>query len=76
MTYAEYAIQLPILAAAAPAQNPDMYEPVTADIALNSCCENLLTGIGLAAMYPERAAQLSAAASLGGEPSARPRGSS
>jgi len=62
MAYAEYAIQRPILVAAAPAQNPDMYEPVSAEIALNSCCGHLLTSIGLAAMYPERAAQLNRSA--------------
>jgi len=35
-----------------------MYEPITAEKALNECCLNLLTAIGLEAMYPERADQL------------------
>jgi len=39
-----------------------MYEPVTAERALNDCCTNLLTAIGLEAMYPQRAAELRAAA--------------
>jgi hypothetical protein len=71
MAYAEYAIQVPILTTATPAQNPAMYEPVTAEAALNSCCGHLLTAIGMAAMHPDRAAQLNAAASQGGEQSAR-----
>ena len=39
-----------------------MYEPVTAEKALNDCCMHLLTTIGLQIMYPERAAELRAAA--------------
>jgi len=71
MAYAEYAVQIPALAAAAPVQNPGMYEPVTAESALNSCCAHLLTAIGLADLYPERAAHLSASAGQGGEQAAR-----
>lgn len=58
VAYAEYAVQWKMLAAAAPAQNRDIYEPVTAEIALNSACGHLLTAIGMAALYPQRAAQL------------------
>ncbi len=42
-----------------PAQNPAMYESATAEAALNSCYGQLLTAIGMAAVYPDRAAQLS-----------------
>ena len=62
MAYAEYAINQPRFAASAPAQRPGMYEPVTAERALNDCCTHLLTTIGLEAMYPRRAAVLRAAA--------------
>ncbi len=59
MAYAEYAAHLqPRFAGSAPPQAPDMYEPITAEKALNECCLNLLTAIGLEAMYPERADQL------------------
>jgi len=37
-----------------------MYEPVTAENALNACCGHLLTTIGLASLYPERASQIDA----------------
>lgn len=58
MAYAEYAARLqPRFAGSAPPQAPDMYEPITAEKALNECCLNLLTTIGLEAMYPERATQ-------------------
>jgi hypothetical protein len=62
MAYAEYAVRQPSLTAGAPPGNPDMYEPVTAEKALNDCCGHLLTTIGLEIMYPERAAQLRAVA--------------
>jgi hypothetical protein len=62
MAYAEYAVNQPRFAGSAPAQRPGMYEPVTAERALNDCCTNLLTAIGLEAMYPQRAVQLRAAA--------------
>jgi hypothetical protein len=65
MAYAEYAVRQPAFAGSAPPQNPDMYEPVTAEKALNDCCTHLLTTIGLEIMYPERAAQLRAAAGPG-----------
>jgi hypothetical protein len=59
MLYAEYAANLqPLFAHSNPAQIPGMYEPVTAERALNDGCLNLLTTIGLQAMNPERAAQL------------------
>ena len=56
--YAEYAIQRGRFAAMAPADRPDMYEPVTAEIALNSCCGHLLTTIGLNRLHPEAAARI------------------
>ena len=62
MTYAEYAVRQPVFAISTPPQSPDMYEPVTAQTALNECCIHLLTTIGLEIIYPERAAQLRAAA--------------
>lgn len=58
--YAEYAMHRRLYAAMAPAGNPDMYEPVTAEIALNSCCGHLLTTIGLQHRYPEQAARINA----------------
>jgi len=60
VTYAEYAAQQSQLAAFTPPGAPDMYEPVTAELALNSACGNLLTMLGAAAMHPERTAQLAA----------------
>ncbi len=65
MAYAEYAAQqLPRLQA--PADNPGMYEPVTAENALNACCGHLLTTIGLARLYPEPTSQInSIPASMG-----------
>ncbi len=65
VAYAEYAVKQPAFAGSAPPQNPDMYEPVTAEKALNDCCVHLLTTIGLEIMYPERAAQLRTAAGAG-----------
>jgi hypothetical protein len=53
MAYAEYAVnQQPVFARSAPPQAPDMYEPITAEKALNDCCLNLLTTIGLEAHVP------------------------
>lgn len=37
-----------------------MYEPVTAESALNTCCGDLLTTIGLSALYSEYAIQVHA----------------
>lgn len=62
MAYAEYAVNQPAFAGSAPPRYPDMYEPVTAEKAINDCCVHLLTTIGLEIMHPERAAQLRAAA--------------
>jgi hypothetical protein len=62
VAYAEYAARWQSLADAAPPQNPDMYQPVTTEIALSSACGHLLTAIGMAALHPTRAAQLSAEA--------------
>lgn len=56
--YAEYAMQRGRFAAMAPVDHPDMYEPVTAEIALNSCCGHLLTTLGLNSLYPEAAARI------------------
>ena len=57
VAFADYAVQQPQLARYAPAGDPNMYEPVTAEAALNSCCGNLLTGLGMAVLYPEGAAR-------------------
>ena len=35
-----------------PRENPAMYEPVTAENAVNAWCGHLLTTIGLASLYP------------------------
>ena len=51
-------IGLNCFAHSAPPQNPDMYEPVTAEKALNNWCVHLLTAIGLGIMHPDRAAQM------------------
>jgi hypothetical protein len=57
--YAEYAAQQPFLAAYASASGgPPLYEPVTGETALNQCCGNLLTTIGLELTYPEDAERL------------------
>lgn len=68
VSYAEYAMRQPLLAASMPGSNRDMYEPVTAEAALNDCCGHLLTTIGLQHMYPERAAHLHA---IAGSPDVR-----
>jgi hypothetical protein len=68
VAYAEYAAQQRFLALHAPAGNPGMYEPVTAENALNACCGHLLTTIGLASLYPERASQINAMPALPGRP--------
>jgi hypothetical protein len=59
VTYAQYAAEQAQYAAAAPNDRPDMYEPVTGERALNECCGNLLTALGLNSLYPERAAEIS-----------------
>lgn len=58
VTFAEYAAQHSQLAAFASPGTPGMYEPVTAELALNSACGNLLTTLGMAAMNPYGAARL------------------
>ena len=60
VTYAEYAMQQPMLSAQAPAAHPGMYEPVTAQTALTSACGHLLTTLGLAIMHPEQTARITA----------------
>lgn len=72
--YAEYAVRQPVFASSTPPQSPGMYEPVTAQTALNECCIHLLTAIGLEIMPPERAAQLRAAAPATVRHVPRPRG--
>ena len=62
VSYAEYAMRQPLLAASMPGGIRNMYEPVTAEAARNDCCGHLLTTIGLQHMYPERAAHLHATA--------------
>lgn len=56
--YAEYAAKQHYYALHAPADNPSMYEPVTAESALNASCGHLLTTIGLSALYPEGASRV------------------
>ena len=56
--YAEYAAKQHYYALHAPAGTPGMYEPVTAENALNACCGHLLTTIGLSALYPEGASRV------------------
>jgi hypothetical protein len=56
--YADYAARQPYLAAAAPRDRPDMYEPVTAEQALSDCCGHLLSTIGLQMMFPEQTRQM------------------
>jgi hypothetical protein len=56
VSYAEYAAQQAAFAAAAPAERPDMYEPVTAQEALTRVCGHLLTTLGLATLNPDVAA--------------------
>jgi hypothetical protein len=64
MAYAEYAVTLqPLFEPSSPAHIPGMYEPVTAERALNEGCLNLLTTIGLQAMHPDRTAQMLAGVS-------------
>jgi hypothetical protein len=58
VAYAQYATQQALLAANAPAGRSDMYEPVTAERALNDCCGNLLTALGMNSLYPQRAAEI------------------
>jgi len=60
VSYAECAIQQPVLAPHAPATAPDMYEPVTAETALNNSCSNLLTVLGLAVLHPQETARAAA----------------
>ena len=56
--YADYAARQPFLAASIPGDLPHLYEPVTAESALNQCCGHLLTTIGLELSYPEDAERL------------------
>jgi hypothetical protein len=58
MFYAEYAVSLqPLFARSTPPQVPGMYAPITAEKAINEGPLNLLTTIGLKAIYPDRAAE-------------------
>ena len=68
VAYAEYAARQRFFAMHAPAENPGMYEAVTAENALNACCGHLLTTIGLASLFPERASQINAAPAPPGHP--------
>lgn len=47
IAHAQYAAEQPLLAAAAPAGSPEFYESLTVEHALNNCCANLLTVLGL-----------------------------
>jgi hypothetical protein len=68
VAYAEYAARQQFFAMHAPAEDPGMYEPVTAENALNACCGHLLTTIGLSALYPEGASQVDAMPAPHGHP--------
>ena len=56
--YVDYVAKQPLLAAAIPPGIPQLYEPVTAENTLSSCCGHLLSTIGLEMMYPEYAERL------------------
>ncbi len=66
--YTEYASRQQYFARSAPADNPGMYEPVTAEAALNACCGHLLTTIGLSALYPEGAGRVDTMPATAGLP--------
>lgn len=51
-----------------PAEDPGMCEQVTAEIGLNAYCGHLLTTIGPASLYPERASQINVAPAPVGYP--------
>jgi hypothetical protein len=72
MACAEYAVNQPAFAGSTPPQIPDMYEPVTAEKAINDCCVHLLTTIGLEILYLQRATRLQAAAIPGSDRSTPP----
>jgi hypothetical protein len=61
VTFAEYRQLQPMLAATAPQQIADIYEPATDEMALNGCCSHLLTTIGMHLSYPDRAEELRSA---------------
>ncbi|MBR7828874.1 hypothetical protein KDK95_21370 [Actinospica sp. MGRD01-02] len=61
VSFADYIVLQPFLAAQAPATNPDMYEPATAEATLNRACGDLLTSLGLVSMFPQRAAEIAKA---------------
>lgn len=58
ITFAEYTQQQPTFAASAPQHLADIYEPPTAEMALNGCCSHLLTTIGMHICYPDAAAKV------------------
>ncbi|MFC0438011.1 hypothetical protein [Kutzneria buriramensis] len=76
VAYAQYAADQAQLAADAPTNNPDMYEAVTAERALNDCCANLLSHLGLATLSPEGAARISREPSPTVDPGPTPAGGS
>jgi hypothetical protein len=55
VTFADYALRQPELAAALPEGGSDVYEPVTAEMAINQCCDHLLTTLGMQTQFPEGA---------------------
>jgi hypothetical protein len=58
VSFADYIVLQPFLAAQAPENNPGLYEPATAEITLNRACGDLLTSLGLVSMFPQRAAEI------------------
>lgn len=58
MVFHEYIGQQPALAASAPQHLPSMYERPNWEAALNSCCSDLLTILGLEILYPENARRI------------------
>lgn len=58
VTFADYIVMQPFLAEHAPAGNPGLYEPTTAQETFNRACGYLLTSLGLVILHPERAAQI------------------
>jgi hypothetical protein len=57
VAYADYAMKRHSFAALAPEAQPDMYEEVTAERALNEACLHLLTTVGMNDLNPDGAQQ-------------------
>jgi hypothetical protein len=55
ITFGDYALRQPELAAAVPERASGLYAPVTAEVAISMCCVHLLTTLGLQILHPEGA---------------------